>query len=179
MKKQYFLIVLIAGLVILPFVSEVRADVSSTPQEVLQEITQAQGVSSVSQVDCAKVADSQLEELGDAWMEQIHPGETHDYMDQMMGGEGSESLRQAHIQMGRNYLGCGTYGNYGYGMMGGGLPAQTGWGMMGGYDNYGPMMGWNGYQPAAPSPSDFFSGLAWAAVVAAIVLGGIKLFGKK
>ena len=47
---------------------------------------------------------------------------------QMMGGEGSESLRQAHIKMGSNYLGCVANGKLGL-MKGGGGKM---FGMMGG-----------------------------------------------
>lgn len=105
---------------------------------VLDEIMSAQGTSQVSQIDCTKISDEQFEQLGDAYMEQIHPGPAHVAMDTMMGGEGSTSLKSAHIIMGQNYLGCGkgVYANglmpglgiMGTGMMGGGF----GWGMMGG-----------------------------------------------
>ena len=47
-------------------------------------------------ISCEDLTDDQLEVLGDYYMEQMHPGEQHEVMDEMMGGEGSESLRQAH-----------------------------------------------------------------------------------
>ena len=52
-----------------------------------------------SKIGCDKLIDEQLEAIGDYYMEQMHPGEAHEMMDKMMGGEGSESLRQAHINM--------------------------------------------------------------------------------
>lgn len=96
----------------------------------LQKITASQQISQFQDIDCTRVSDDQFEALGDAWMEQMHPGESHEWMDQMMGGEGSTSLEQSHIYMGRNYLGCTTSQTetvYGQGvrvpgmMMGGGM----------------------------------------------------------
>lgn len=128
----------------------------------LQDIYRSQNISGQSQVDCAKVSDDQFEKLGDAYMEAVHPGQAHTYMDQMMGGEGSATLRQAHINMGRAYLGC--WSNYdatpltmpmmgGFGMMFNPSPDSgsgwamlgrgfgSGWSMMGGYGTYS-WFGW-------------------------------------
>lgn len=69
-----------------------------------------------SGVSCDKLTDEQLESIGDYYMEQMHPGEQHEVMDRMMGGEGSTSLRQVHIQMARNIY-CGENTMMG-GMMG-------------------------------------------------------------
>ena len=88
-----------------------------------------------SGIGCDKLTGEQLESIGDYYMEQMHPGEAHEMMDQMMGGEGSESLRQVHINMakrlycnedvggmmcggmmnmmmGNNMMGSGMIGNY-------------------------------------------------------------------
>ena len=82
-----------------------------------------------SGVSCDELTEEQLEHLGDYIMEQMHPGESHKIMDRMMGGEDSELLRQAHINMAyrfycNNIKGGGMMANLGYGMMG--------YGMMGG-----------------------------------------------
>lgn len=70
-----------------------------------------------SGASCDELAEDQLEAIGDYYMELMHPGEAHDAMDEMMGGEGSESLRQMHINMAYNwYCGYGSVGT-GYGMM--------------------------------------------------------------
>ena len=88
-------------------------------------------------------------------MEQIHPGESHELMYKMMGGEGSESLRLMHIAMAKR-LYCNDFtDSANYGMMGsglgrninygnGGMMNMMGYGMMGGSFGYG-MMGSYGY----------------------------------
>ena len=55
---------------------------------------------------CSQLSDDELEAIGEYYMEQMHPGQQHVMMDNMMGGEGSASLKQAHINMARN-LYCG------------------------------------------------------------------------
>lgn len=88
-----------------------------------------------SGISCDKLTDEQLEAIGDYYMEQMHPGEAHEMMDNMMGGEGSDSLKQVHINMAKR-LYCNDNIYVGYGMMGSG-------GMMGSYptsyaySNYG------------------------------------------
>jgi len=119
--------------------------------QVVKEITDAQGAKDSNSIDCTKATEAQLEELGDAVMEKMHPGDQHELMDKMMGGEGSASLKAAHIALGQRYLGCGN--NSGYGMMGGyGLPTNNnnrnaaGWtGMMGGNDSYSMMGGYGNF----------------------------------
>lgn len=100
---------------------------------------------------CSKLTENQLEILGDYLMEQMHPGEAHEAMDKMMGGEGSESLRQMHIAMAKRIYCNDVSGMVNYGMMGmmgyGGMrnmmAGNFGYGMMG-YPSYG-MMGGYGY----------------------------------
>jgi len=70
-----------------------------------------------SGISCSNLANEQLESIGDYFMEQMHPGEAHEYMDRMMGGEGSESLKQVHINLAKRIY-CNE--NVG-GMMGGGM----------------------------------------------------------
>ncbi|MFA4906833.1 MAG: hypothetical protein WC602_01005 [archaeon] len=63
-----------------------------------QEIGEAKSLID-SKSDCKSLSGSQLEIIGEYYMEQMHPGEAHELMDKMMGGEGSESLRRAHTAM--------------------------------------------------------------------------------
>ena len=86
-----------------------------------------------SGISCDKLTDEQLESIGDYYMEQMHPGEAHKMMDQMMGGEGSESLRQVHINMAKRLYCNEDIG----GMMGGGMMNMImGNNMMGNYPAY-------------------------------------------
>jgi len=62
------------------------------------DITEAKQIID-SEISCNNLSDAQLESIGDYYMEQMHSGEAHEYMDGMMGGEGSESLKQVHINI--------------------------------------------------------------------------------
>ena len=83
-----------------------------------------------SKVSCADLSDDQLETIGDYYTEQMHPGDQHEVMDKMMGGEDSDELEQAHIMMAKKIY-CNeniSSGMMGYGMMGNNM---MGSGMMG------------------------------------------------
>jgi hypothetical protein len=69
-----------------------------------------------AKVDCDTLTDDDLEKIGDYYMEQMHPGEAHEAMDAMMGGEGSEQLRKIHINMARSFY-CGDHSMMEAGMM--------------------------------------------------------------
>ncbi|PIS04680.1 MAG: hypothetical protein COT81_05155 [Candidatus Buchananbacteria bacterium CG10_big_fil_rev_8_21_14_0_10_42_9] len=132
MKKLAFLLLLLAA----PTVVMADTDHGTTVEQALTEVMSSQKAASAADINCSQVTDAQFETLGDAVMELMHPGEAHEQMDLMMGGEGSESLEAMHIQMGQNYLGCNTenFDNYfgSGGMMGPGM----GGGMMN-YSNKG------------------------------------------
>ncbi len=118
---------------------DISQNIESQLQEVLQKIFDNQSVKDKVDIDCSKVSDDSFEELGEVVMSLMHPDEEeHTAMDNMMGGEGSDTLRQMHINMGRSYLGCfdGKYmPSMGMmmGMMGvrGGMGFDGGAGMMG------------------------------------------------
>jgi len=127
---------------------------------------------------CTELSQDQLEKIGDYVMEQMAPGAAHTQMEQMMGGEGSESLRQAHIFLARRWY-CGDAAGFGMmGMMNGGYPGiwkQAGatQGMMGTFGNgFGMMNGWN--------YSAGFNG--WRTILyvlgAVFFVGGIAAFAK-
>lgn len=87
-----------------------------------------------SKISCDKLSDGQLEAIGEYYMEQMHPGEAHELMDNMMGGEGSPSLKQVHINIAKRlYCNENVYVGYGMmssgGMMGGGMMSRGSYGL--------------------------------------------------
>lgn len=60
-----------------------------------------------SQIPCESLTNEELEYVGEYYMEQQHPGDEHERMDEMMGGHGSDSLREAHIQIAQTQY-CGN-----------------------------------------------------------------------
>jgi len=110
-------------------------------ENVLSEIREAQDVKSNEDINPDNVSDDLLEKLGEAVMNvQLPDPKEHEFMDNMMGGEGSESLKSMHKWMGYNYIKSGydiDDSSYpGRGMMGPWM--HGGWGhmMMGGMGSY-------------------------------------------
>ncbi len=139
-------------------ITQIEQKNQQTLQNMTNDLLKSQNVTSVSQINCAKIASDELVKLGDAWMDvEIPNQQAHQAMDNMLGGDGSQSLDAAHTQMALRYLGCnlnenGYNGGYSW------MPM-----MFGGYNNnagnnpennntdatrggeFGTMMGWGGY----------------------------------
>ncbi len=77
------------------------------------------------QISCDELTNTQLAAIGDYYMEQMHPGEEHEYMDEMMGGEGSESLEAMHINMAYRFYCDGSYENSEYGIAANNMPMMN------------------------------------------------------
>ncbi len=102
-----------------------------------------------SKISCAELTSEQFEVLGDYYMEQMHPGQSHELMDNMMGGEGSETLKQMHTSIAQriycNNQSVMMQGNMmGYGMMSGMIGMRNIIQLKGGKMayNYGMMSGY-------------------------------------
>jgi hypothetical protein len=163
--RNTVLIIVLAAALALPVAAQEHG---RSIQAILAEIKQEQNVQRVEQIDPDKVSDAQLADLGEAVMDVQFPNERqHAFMDEIMGGEGSQSLEAMHRSMGYSYLPAG--GESGWGMMNTG---RTGWGMMGpwmmsGYRNFG----WGrGMMSAGPGVWILVVLLASAVVVLAIIL---------
>ncbi|MDO8460013.1 MAG: hypothetical protein Q7S74_02810 [Nanoarchaeota archaeon] len=127
MKKQYFVFGAVLFIMFLAVATLVSADEFDYARTLIQ-----------NKIPCNQLNESQLEQIGDYFMEQMHPGELHKVMEERLGGEGSESLRQAHINMGKIFY-CGESGTMYSGMvnvMMGRSYGMIGGGMMNGRDNY-------------------------------------------
>lgn len=111
-------------------------------EEVLKEIRDSQGLDPRDRIDPDRIDEELLEELGEALMSfMVSDPREHTWMDEMMGGEGSESLASMHRVMGYRYLSgdggfrgsMGMMGPMGGGMMMGPGMMMGGSGMMGSY----------------------------------------------
>lgn len=113
--------------------SSIFADQQKALDNATNSVLKSQNVASISQLSCSKISQDQFEKVGDAWMGVMAGSEqNHSLIEQRMGGEGSQMLRRAHIQMGERYLGCSTSAN------------QNSWMnvMYGRGGEFFPMMGW-------------------------------------
>jgi uncharacterized membrane protein len=133
MKKSIFILIGVFVLTlsltgILLYADSDEESAHGKPLEVvLQEIREKQGLGPDEAINPRKVSDEDLEELGETLMGVMHPNSRqHELMDEMMGGEGSESLASMHRMMGYRYLSGNSYS-----MMGGGMMNMMGGGMMG------------------------------------------------
>lgn len=117
MKKIY--VYILAFLILFSILVSADGDFSEA-KELLEE-----------RIPYNQLTEDQFEEIGDYFME-LMVGEAHERMDQMMGGEGSEELRQVHINMGKNlydeYQSTGTIQRRG--MVGGNTMMGSDWGYM-------------------------------------------------
>ncbi len=106
-----------------------------------------------AKVSCNQLSNEQLEEIGDYYMEVMHPGSAHEQMHQMMGGEDSATVKSMHMNMARMmYCNEGSGMSNMMNMMGGGnmagmMDIMGSGGMMSGgmMGNYGYGLGWGAY----------------------------------
>lgn len=96
-NRNLYLIIALILVLGFNFISAHGEDTFAEAEEIIQQ-----------KISCDDLTKEQLEILGDYYMEQMHPGEQHEIMDGMMGGEGSESLKQTHINMGLSFY-CGEH----------------------------------------------------------------------
>jgi hypothetical protein len=143
---------------------------SSTINTALQDIYKTQNISAQNKINCSKVVDDQYEKLGDAVMGYGITEQQHTAMENMMGGEGSATVKQAHINMGRSYVGC--WANYNS------APSMVG--MMGssgsnndyptGYNSNSGMMG---YYPSMMG--GHYGGYAWFGGITVLLVWGFLI----
>ncbi len=119
MKKLLLLAAVSMILVSVTFILASEEEIFEEAEKIIQD-----------KISCNELSDYQLEILGDYFMEQMHPGELHEIMDERMGGEGSENLRQVHINMGKMFY-CGEQTAMPMGMMN--MMMGRGGGMMSAY----------------------------------------------
>ena len=124
---------------------------------------------------CSALTEAQLEMIGDYYMEQMHPGEAHELMHKMMGGEDSETVKSMHTQMAKSIY-CGeTTGMMSSGMMSmmgtSGTQSLMGSGMMGSYG----MMGSSGMMNYGTAGYFGIPLYIWSFLYLLLVIGAVIL----
>ncbi|MBS3060480.1 MAG: hypothetical protein J4432_03140 [DPANN group archaeon] len=156
MKKMLAaLAILVISLLIFPLVVAHENDTLEEAEHII-----------ASQVTCDQLTQDQLEIIGDYYMEQFHPGEAHVAMDKIMGGEGSPTLRQAHINMAVRF-----YCNQGAFYPGGGM------GFGGVMDGIGGMMGMMGMPGMYYYQGGYQTRFSWTALIINILVILILVLG--
>lgn len=125
---------------------------------------------------CQQLNSNQLDKMGDYYMEQMMPGTAHKNMEQLLGGEGSEGLKQMHILMARRWY-CGDAVGMGMmGMMSGayGLPGMVGGNLTSANNSNlnprGMMSGWFGSNwDRGYGMMGFGSGFGWGGALFSIL----------
>ena len=117
MKKAFSILIAVLFVLNISFVLADEEETFAAAEEIIRQ-----------KIPCDILTEGQLESVGDYYMEQMHPGELHEIMDERIGGEGSESLRLVHINMARSFY-CGEYGIMSAGMMNM-MMGRSGFGMM-------------------------------------------------
>ena len=133
----------------------------------LTELEQGEAILN-AQIPCEDLSEVQLEQVGDYIMEQMHPGEAHEIMDEQLGGHGSQTLKQAHINMAQVHY---CRGSQGMGMMRNNFQQNVG----------GTNMMWGTGYPMMGSGGWLWMGLFWLLwiAIAAFVFGIIFWWTKK
>lgn len=152
---------------------ESHDDAHESLDEVLPELLTKYNKNTIQELECEELTDEEFERVGDAVMESMHGGGAHERMDEMMGGEGSESLRQMHVQMGKRYFDCDSTGFVGsIGMTGmGGLGKMMGTKALG---HQWPLAG----SSRLGSLHSFLIVTTWIAFIA-FLIAGTRWFWKK
>lgn len=123
-----------------------------------EEDTFAEGQALVeNKVSCDNLTQEQLAAIGEWYMEQMHPGTSHEIMDAMMGLEDNPERDLAfHNSLGKQFY-CGQTSN-----------ATYTYGMMNGY-SYGMMSGFGSMMNYGYSTSSWWWGILGFIFIAAII----------
>ena len=109
-NKKYFLVfALVAAGILLGVV--VKACGVGDMDTVMGELFFEQKITEIEQINCNQVSLEQYLQVGEAYIGVMVPNKgQHELMDKMMGGEGSDSLKNYQVYMGKQYLGCSEGG---------------------------------------------------------------------